>query len=67
MVCGGGDGTLNIYSWGKWGDVSDRFPGHMLSVDSLCKMTEDIVITGSTDGKIRFVFTCLYDPFLPFL
>ncbi|XP_065059296.1 WD repeat-containing protein 55-like [Rhopilema esculentum] len=55
VVCGGGDGTLNIYSWGKWGDVSDRFPGHMLSVDSLCKMTEDIVITGGTDGKIRSV------------
>lgn len=53
VVCGGGDGTLSIYSWGRWGDISDRFPGHPTSVDALCKVNENIVVTGDSDGKIR--------------
>ena len=57
VVCGGGDGTLHIYSWGKWGDITDRFPGHPFSVDSICKVTEDILVTGGTDGIIRYVLS----------
>ena len=55
MVCGDGSGTLDIYSWGLWGDLSDRFPGHPDSIDSICKITEDILCTGCADGTIRYV------------
>ena len=54
VVCGGGDGTLSIYSWGRWGDISDRFPGHPTSIDAVCKVNENILVTGDADGKIRY-------------
>ena len=53
---GGGDGTLSIFSWGRWGDLSDRFPGHPMSVDSMVKLSENVVCTGSIDGIIRYFY-----------
>ncbi|KAK7503871.1 hypothetical protein BaRGS_00004994, partial [Batillaria attramentaria] len=55
VVCGSGDGTLNIFHWGQWGNISDRFPGHPMSIDCIVPITEDIVCTGSMDGMIRAV------------
>lgn len=55
VVCGSGNGILNLFSWGQWGDISDRFPGHPLSVDSCVAVSDDVVCTGSMDGKIRAV------------
>ncbi len=52
VVCGTGDGVLNIFNWGEWGNISDRFPGHAMSVDCMVPVTEDIVCTGSMDGSI---------------
>ena len=60
MVCGTGEGTLNIFNWGEWGNISDRFPGHPMSIDCIVPLTQDIVCTGSMDGVIRSVFVqCL--------
>ena len=56
VVCGSSSGTLNIYSWGEWGDVSDRIPTNHESIEAICKVTEDIVCTGSDDGKINALF-----------
>ena len=56
VVCGTGDGVLNIFNWGEWGNISDRFPGHPMSVDCMVQVTEDIICTGSIDGIIRLVF-----------
>ena len=53
VVCGMGDGVLNIFNWGQWGNISDRFPGHPLSVDCMLALTDDIICTGSMDGCIR--------------
>ena len=53
MVCGCGMGELNIFTWGEWGNISDRFPGHPMSVDCMVPITDDIVCTGSCDGLIR--------------
>lgn len=53
VLCGSGDGTLNIFNWGQWGNISDRYPGHPMSIDSIQPITQDIVCTGSFDGKIR--------------
>ena len=55
VVCGTGEGILAVWSWGTWGDVSDRFPGHPSSVDAILKVDEDTLLTGSSDGLIRVV------------
>jgi WD40 repeat protein len=55
VVCGTGEGVLNVWSWGTWGDVSDRFPGHPNSIDALLKIDENTLLTGSSDGVIRVV------------
>ena len=55
MVCGTGDGILNLFTWGEWGDITDRFPGHPLSIDSCVVVSDNIVCTGSMDGIIRWV------------
>ena len=44
-----------IWSWGDWGDVTDRFTGHPDSVDKIVKYDEDTILTGSADGLIRVV------------
>ncbi|KAJ1467689.1 hypothetical protein T484DRAFT_1645278, partial [Baffinella frigidus] len=43
VVCGSQSGVLSIFSWGHWGDVSDRMPGHPQSVESMVKIDEDTV------------------------
>ena len=53
VVCGGGVGTLNIFSWGEWGDISDRFPGHPMSIDACVPISDSVVCTGSIDGLVR--------------
>ena len=36
-------------------DHIDRFPGHPASVDTMCTLDEDTILTGSSDGLIRVV------------
>lgn len=55
VVCGGATGVLHVFSFGTWGDVSDRFPGHPHSVESLLVWDADTLLTGSGDGLIRVV------------
>ncbi|WAQ99393.1 WDR55-like protein, partial [Mya arenaria] len=55
VVCGCGNGELNMFTWGDWGNISDRFPGHPMSIDCMVPLTDDIVCTGSMDGLIRAV------------
>ena len=55
VVCGSQEGVLNIYSWGLWADISDRFPGHPNSIDTLAVVNEEMLLTGSSDGLIRSV------------
>ncbi|TDH65833.1 hypothetical protein CCR75_002055 [Bremia lactucae] len=55
IVCGSQDGVLVIFSWGIWGDMSDRFPGHPDSVEAVLKVDEDTILTGSSDGIVRVV------------
>jgi len=53
VICGTQDGTLAIWSWGTWGDISDRFPGHPQSIDAMLKVDESTILTGSGDGLVR--------------
>ncbi|KAI9228724.1 MAG: WD40-repeat-containing domain protein, partial [Piptocephalis tieghemiana] len=52
-VVGTQDGVLAFFNYGDWGDINDRFVGHPSSVDALCKVDEDTVLSGSSDGMIR--------------
>jgi len=55
VVCGSQDGILDIYNWGEWNDISDRFPGHPGSIDCIAALDENMICTGSVDGLIRIV------------
>lgn len=55
VVCGTQDGVVLIFSWGKWGDCTDRFPGHPEGIETFLKIDESTIMTGSTDGLIRVV------------
>ena len=55
VVCGTTEGVLSIFSYGTWGDMSDRYPGHPSSIDAILKIDEDTILTGSSDGLIRVV------------
>jgi len=55
VVTGTQDGILSIWSWGYWGDVSDRFPGHPQSISALINIDDTTLCTGSSDGIIRVV------------
>lgn len=55
VVVGAGDGSLNIFNWGEYGNISDRFPGHPGSVDCMAVLSDDVVCTGCEDGKVRAV------------
>jgi len=55
VVCGSQTGVLCIFSWGDWGDQKDRIKGHPMSVDAMARVSEDSILTGSSDGKIRAV------------
>ncbi|GBM88232.1 WD repeat-containing protein 55 [Araneus ventricosus] len=54
-VVGSTDGALNIFNWGEFGNISDRFPGHPGSVDSMAVVADDVIVTGCEDGKVRAV------------
>ena len=55
VVCGTQEGVLLVFTWGRWGDCSDRYPGHPETVDCMYKIDESTVMTGSSDGLIRAV------------
>ena len=55
LLAGYQSGVVGIFSWGRWGDVSDRLLGHPDSVDSLVALTSDVLISGSSDGLVRVV------------
>ncbi|CAM0136757.1 WD repeat-containing protein jip5 [Umbelopsis sp. WA50703] len=54
-VVGSQDGVLSLWTYGDWGDYSDRFLGHPSSIDTICKLDEDTICTGSSDGIIRII------------
>ncbi|CAO3702881.1 unnamed protein product [Rhizopus stolonifer] len=54
-VVGTQEGILSLWTWGDWGDYNDRIVGHPNSIDAICKLDEDTICTGSSDGIIRLV------------
>jgi hypothetical protein len=54
-VAGSQTGTLSIFNYGQWEDISDRFPGHPSSIDAMIKVDEETLLTGSSDGIVRII------------
>ncbi|KAJ3345126.1 WD domain repeat-containing protein 55 [Entophlyctis luteolus] len=54
-ITGSENGVLSIYSWGDWGDCSDRIPGHPGSIEAIAKLSESKIATGCSDGHVRIV------------
>ncbi|CAI8591267.1 unnamed protein product [Vicia faba] len=56
VVCGSQTGILMLYSWGCFKDCSDRFVDlSSNSIDTMLKLDEDRIITGSENGMINLV------------
>lgn len=55
-MCGTQEGVLDVFTWGEWGDLSDRLVGHPLSVDTVVALNDELLCTGSSDGLIRYHF-----------
>ena len=55
IVTGTQGGILNMFDQDNYEDISDRFPGHPESIQSMVKIDEDTLLTGSSDGLIRII------------
>ncbi|RNA43412.1 WD repeat-containing 55-like [Brachionus plicatilis] len=53
VICGTGEGVIDIFNYGEWGNISDRFPGHPSSIDCMATLSDNVVLTGCFDGNIR--------------
>ena len=48
-------GCIYIFKWDWFGDCKDRLIGHPNSIDSMIKLDENTILTGSEDGFLRGV------------
>ncbi|EGD82809.1 hypothetical protein PTSG_03458 [Salpingoeca rosetta] len=57
VLCGAENGSMPMYTTGRWGDMSDRVVGHPtdVSVDAMISVDDDAVLIGSLDGGVRVV------------
>eukprot|EP01097_Dermamoeba_algensis_P003699 TRINITY_DN2533_c1_g1_i1.p1 TRINITY_DN2533_c1_g1~~TRINITY_DN2533_c1_g1_i1.p1 ORF type:complete len:280 (-),score=75.70 TRINITY_DN2533_c1_g1_i1:173-1012(-) len=55
VVCGGQSGSVHFFSWGQFEKHNDVLSGHPQSIDTMIKVDEETIITGSSDGLIRIV------------
>jgi hypothetical protein len=54
VVMGTQVGNIDILKWGTWDAFEAMVPGHPASVDCMVPLSEDTVITGCSDGFIRY-------------
>lgn len=52
-MCGTEDGILDFFNWNEWGNISDRFPGHKMSIDAIVPLSDQIVATADSEA-IRY-------------
>jgi WD40 repeat protein len=55
VAVGTQEGVLELFSWGDWGDCTDRFLGHPCSIDKMLKIDESTICTGTSDGRLRLM------------
>lgn len=54
MIAGSQSGALYMWDWNKW-DSATKWIGHPSSVDSICKLDENAICTGGSDGLLRLI------------
>ena len=55
VACGTSEGPIVLFNWDWFGDYKDRIVGHPGSVNTLAKLSENMLLSGSEDGLIRNV------------
>lgn len=55
IVSSGSEGAILLFKWGKFEESSARILGHPNSVDTMVKLDDRTLITGSEDGFVRGV------------
>ncbi|PVU86565.1 hypothetical protein BB561_006659 [Smittium simulii] len=53
IAIGSQSGVLGIFSYGMFSDVTDRFPGNPSSIEHMCKISQNCLITAGGDGYLR--------------
>ncbi|PVV01147.1 hypothetical protein BB560_004444 [Smittium megazygosporum] len=53
LAVGTQSGTVGIFSYGLFSDVTDRILGNTSSIESMCKISESRVVTAGDDGFLR--------------
>lgn len=53
MLVGTAEGQILFYNWDEFAAPSDRFPVHESPLECITPISENIVCTGSGDGKVR--------------
>ncbi|KAI8076636.1 carbonic anhydrase [Gilbertella persicaria] len=54
VIAGSQSGALYTWEWNQW-DTSRKWLGHPNSIDSICKLDEQTICTGGSDGLLRMV------------
>lgn len=62
VACGTSEGPIVLFDWDWFGDYKDRIMGHPGAVNTLAKLDENFLISGSEDGLIRNI--CLYPNYI---
>jgi hypothetical protein len=53
VACGTSEGPVVLFNWDWFGDYKDRIMGHPGAVNTLAKLNENFLISGTEDGLIR--------------
>ena len=53
LAVGSGEGAIFIFNWGEFGHHIDRYSGHPDEIQCINSITDNIILTGCEDGKIR--------------
>ncbi|KAI9244265.1 carbonic anhydrase [Helicostylum pulchrum] len=54
VIAGSQSGALYMWDWNDWNKTT-KWIGHPSSVDSICKLDENAICTGASDGLLRFI------------
>lgn len=55
LLLGTQEGNIEIFNIGEWEETFNRFTGHPDCVDTMLKVDEDTILTGSSDGMMRVI------------
>lgn len=57
LICGMGDGSINMYKWDYWLEPINRILIHPneISIDSMVMIDDENIYTGASDGCIRHI------------